>query len=186
MNRVAAGRQRVRAGVLSFAFTLAVGSPHRVGAQSSRACSGDGAISTLVGAGLGAAFGAIPATIVHRHDQTSSHRIVAVSISTGALIGFFAAGRDHPCVTRADSSHLADPVLAGRSSHAARGAVVGALIGGVLGGVGSTFYSVGCGLDPCDMMHTRIGLAVFSAAEGAAAGGLLGTLVGWAWPARRH
>ena len=176
----------MRAAVVGSALALALGSPQRVVAQPGSSCTKDRTVSTLVGAGLGAAVGAIPATIVHRHDQTSSHRILAVSISAGALIGFLAAGRDYPCVAQADSSHLADPVIAGRSSHAGRGAVAGALIGGVLGAVGSTFYNIGCGRDPCDMTRARVGVTVFSAAEGAAAGALLGGLLGWAWPTNRH
>ena len=176
----------MRATVIGSALALAVGSPQGVGAQSTSSCTTDRTVSTLVGAGLGAAAGAIPATIVHRHDQTSSHRIVAVSISAGALIGFLAAGRDHPCLPQADSSNLADPVIAGRSNHAARGAVAGALIGGILGAVGSTFYNVGCDRDPCDVTRARVGVLVFSMGEGAVAGGLVGALVGWAWPANRH
>jgi len=140
----------------------------------------------LVGAGLGAAVAAIPATIVHRHDQPSSHRIVAVSISTGALIGFLAAGRDHPCAARADSSQIADPVVAGRSRHAGRGAVAGAIIGAVLGAVGGTFYNIGCTHDPCHATRARVSVMLFSAGEGAAAGGLLGSLIGWAWPTGRR
>jgi hypothetical protein len=146
----------------------------------------DRTVSTLVGAGLGAAAAAIPATIVHRHDQTSSHRIVAVSISAGAVIGFVAAGRDHPCAVRADSSPSTDRVIAGRSSHATRGAVAGGLIGGVLGAVGGTLYNIGCTRDPCNASQERAGIMAFSAAEGAVAIGLLGGLIGWAWPTGRR
>jgi len=151
-------------------------------AQSDGACVTDRGISTVVGAGLGAAATAIPATIVHRHDQTTSHRIVIIGVSGGALIGFLAAGRDHPCASHADSSH-ANAIVVGRSRHAARGALAGALIGGVLGAVGGTFYDVGCTRDPCNVNRTRAGLMLFTAAEGAIAGGLLGGLIGWVWPA---
>jgi hypothetical protein len=155
-------------------------------AQSSSACNTDRTLSTLVGAGLGGAAGAIPATIVHRHDQTSSHRIVTVSISAGAVIGFIAAGRDHPCMSRPDSSPIADAVVATRSRHAGHGALAGVVIGGVLGAVGGTLYNVGCARDPCHANRTRAGLMLFSAGEGALAGGLLGSLIGWAWPAGRR
>lgn len=167
-------------------LTLVVGAPHGVSAQSSEACATDRTVSTLVGAGLGAAVAAIPATVIHRHDQTSSHRIVVLSVSTGALIGFLAAGRDHPCAVHADSSRPADPVIAGRSSHARRGAIVGAVTGGVLGAVGSTYYNVVCIRDPCNVTRMRIEIGAFSAGEGAAAGGLLGALIGWAWHVGRQ
>jgi hypothetical protein len=163
--------------------------PPRATAQSGTACATDRTISTLVGAGLGAAAAAIPATVVHRHDQTSSHRIVALSVSAGALVGFFAAGRDHPCAPHRDSSanspQLASAFVARRSTHATRGAITGAVIGGVLGAVGSTLYHVGCERDPCGASRGRFNLLLFSAGEGAAAGGLLGSLIGWAWPAGR-
>jgi hypothetical protein len=164
-------------------LTLAVGSPHHSGAQTSGACAADRTVSTLVGAGLGAAAAAIPATIVHRHDQTTSHRIVAVSISTGALIGLGAASRDHPCTAQEDSSQPANRVMTGRSSHARRGAVAGALIGGVLGTIGGTLYNIGCSHEPCT--RERAGVMLFSAGEGAVAVGLFGSLVGWAWPIGR-
>jgi hypothetical protein len=172
----------VFASILSLASLIS----SRADAQPSDACRTDRTLSTLVGAGLGGAAGAIPATIVHRHDQASSHRIVAVSISAGALIGFVAAGRDHPCLSRMDSSRLADAVVATRSGHARHGALAGAVIGGVLGAVGGTFYNVGCGRDPCDATRTRVNIMLFSAGEGALAGGILGSLIGWAWPAGRQ
>lgn len=117
-------------------------------AQVSGTCRTDRIVSTIVGAGLGAAAGAIPATIVHRHDQRSSHRIVIGSVTAGALIGFVASGRDRSC-SRGDSSHLGETVVGKRSAHAKRGALIG-------GGVG-----------------------------GAVAAGILGSLIGWAWPMRR-
>ena len=163
--------------------------PSRASAQAGQACATDRTISTLVGAGLGAAAAAIPATVVHRHDQTSSHRIVAISVSAGALVGFFAAGRDHPCAPHPDSLAVSQPatnaVVTRRSTHASHGAVAGAVIGGVLGAVGSTLYHVGCERDPCGASRGRFNLMLFSAGEGAAAGGLLGGLIGWAWPAGR-
>lgn len=165
---------------------LAAGSPRVARAQASGACTSDRTVSTLVGAGIGAAAAAIPATIVHRHDQTSSHRIVAVSVSAGALIGFFAAGRDHPCASADSSRHASDPIMVGRSSHAKHGAVAGAIIGGVLGAVGGSFFNVGCTNDPCSVTRERAGIMVFSAAEGAVAGGVLGSLIGWAWPVHRQ
>lgn len=155
-----------------------------LGAQTNGQCGTDRATSTLVGAGLGAAAGAIPATIVHRHDQTSSHRIVVVSISAGAIIGFVAAGRDHPCLPGSDSAR-ADVVMGTRSRHAGRGALVGAIVVGVAGAAASTLYNVGCERDPCDATRTRVYITLFSATEGAAAGAILGGLIGWAWPAGR-
>jgi hypothetical protein len=154
-------------------------------AQWSGTCGTDRALSTLVGAGLGGAVGAIPATIVHRHDQSSSHRIVAVSISGGAIVGFLAAGRDHPCTSRADSSYAADLVVARRSGHARNGAVAGIVVGGVLGAAGSSLISIGCTRDPCNETRTRVNLMVSSAGAGALAVGLLGSLIGWAWPVGR-
>jgi len=151
-------------------------------AQQNSACQTDRTISTLVGAGLGAAIGAIPATIVHRHDQTSSHRIVAGSVVAGALIGFVASSRDRPCANSRDASRVADAVVAGRAAHARRGALAGALIGGAVGG---TFYQTGCTNEPCHERATRTNLMLFSAGEGLLAGGILGSLVGWAWPAGR-
>lgn len=124
--------------IFAHILSLVVLRSRQTGAQASGACSTDRTLSTLVGAGLGGAAGAIPATIVHRHDQASSHRVVAVSISAGALIGFIAAGRDHPCVSRPDSSQLADAVVVARSGHAGHDALAGAAIGGVLGAVGAT------------------------------------------------
>lgn len=170
----------------AIAALLAVTSPRGALAQAS-ACTTDRTVSTLVGAGLGAAAAAMPATIVHRHDQTSSHRILAVSVSTGAVLGFLAASRDRPCVARADSAQpTTDPVIVGRSNHAGRGAVAGAAIGGVLGAVGGSFYNIGCTRDPCNATRERVYVMAFSASEGALAGGLLGTLIGWAWPAGRR
>lgn len=171
----------VFAHVLSLAFLLS----RPVEAQLSGACSTDRTFSTLVGAGLGGAAGAIPATIVHRHDQVSSHRIVAGSIAVGALIGFVAAGHDRPCLSHTDSSHVADAVVARRSGHAGHGALAGAVIGVVLGAAGGTLYNVGCTRDPCNANSTRAHLMVFSAGEGALAGGILGGLIGWAWPVGR-
>ena len=180
------GRQGLCAAINTVVLVV-IALPCSTYAQGVSTCNTDRTISTIVGAGLGAAAAAIPATIVHRHDQTSSHRIVAFSISTGALIGFLAAGRDHPCTTRTDSARLtADSVIAGRSHHAGRGAVAGALIGGVLGAVGGTFYNVGCVNDPCHATRARVGVMLFSASEGAVAGGLLGSLVGWALPSGRQ
>jgi hypothetical protein len=169
------------ADILSLAFLAS----HRVAAQLISDCSTDREVSTLVGAGLGAAGGAIPATIVHRHDQASSHRILAVSISAGAVIGFVAAGRDHPCTSHADSLHVGDVVVARRSGHAQRGALVGAVIGGVVGAAGSTLLNTGCTRDPCDANRTRVVVTVAFVGEGALAGGILGSLIGWAWPVGR-
>jgi len=166
---------------LSFSILLS----HPVEAQSSSGCGTYRAVSTLVGAGLGAAAGAIPATVVHRHDKQSSYRITAVSISAGAVIGLIAASRDPACRSRADSSQAVAGVVASRSAHARRGALTGALIGGVLGAAGSTLLGVGCTREPCHETRTRVNLTLFGAGEGAFAGGLLGGLVGWAWPVRR-
>lgn len=166
------------------ACMMALLAPRAVAGQESGQCSTDRMFSTLVGAGLGAAAGAIPATIVHRHDQTSSHRIVVGSISVGALVGFLAAGRDHPCASNSDPAR-ADVVIATRSGHAGHGALVGAVIGGVVGAAGSTLYNVGCTRDPCDANRQRVYIALFSAGEGALAGGILGSLIGWAWPVNR-
>lgn len=152
-----------------------------VSAQSRESCGTDRALSALVGAGLGGAVGAIPATIAHRHDQTTSHRIVAVTVGLGAAGGFLVSGRDRPCVSHADPvSHPS--VVATRGHHAARGAVTGAIVGAVLGAAGGTLYNVGCVRDPC---HAREEVIAFSAGEGALAVGLLGSLIGWAWPVRR-
>jgi hypothetical protein len=194
MNLLAAGTGRLRrsAVVLAVACIALLASllPRRATAQVEHACATDRAISTLVGAGLGAAAAAIPATIVHRHDQTSSHRIVLLSVSAGALAGFLATGRDQPCASHADSSadapQLANAVVSRRSAHASHGAVAGAVIGGLLGAVGSTLYHVGCDRDPCSLARSRFNLMLFSAGEGAAAGGILGGLIGWAWPAGRR
>ena len=183
---VVAERCRSGAAIVGSVLALAVGSAHAVPAQVSGACATDRTVSALVGAGLGAAAGAIPATIVHRHDQTSSHRIVAVSISAGALIGFVAAGRDRPCAARPDSSRPAAGVMTGRSRHARRGAIAGALAGGVLGAVGGTLYDIGCRDGPCNETRMRAGIMLFSAGEGAVAFGLLGSLIGWAWPMGRQ
>jgi hypothetical protein len=152
-------------------------------AQLNKQCSTDRTVSMLVGAGLGLAAGAIPATIVHRHDQSSSHRIVAGSVAGGALIGLLAASRDRPCVLRADSLHIADAVIASRSGHAKRGALTGVVIGGVVGAAGSAFLNVGCERDPCN--GSRAPLTLFLGGEGAVAGGILGSLIGWAWPVGR-
>jgi len=173
-----------RSTVFTCALAVALVAPRMAGAQESGQCSTDRLLSTLVGAGLGAAAGAIPATVVHRHDQTSSHRIVAGAISAGALIGFLAAGRDHPCASHSDPAR-ADEVLATRSGHAGHGALVGAVIGGVVGAAASTLYSVGCTRDPCDANRQRVYIGLFSAGEGALAGGILGSLIGWAWPVKR-
>ena len=175
-----------RIDVLGFVLLVVCLSSRRAAAQPGDACRTDRTWSTIVGAGLGGAAAAIPATIVHRHDQTSSHRIVAVSVSTGALIGFVAAGRDHPCMSRMDSSLRADSVVERRSGHAGRGFVTGAVIGGVLGAVGSTQLNIGCEQDPCHPTLGRISVTAFLAGEGALAGGILGSLIGWAWPAGRH
>lgn len=169
----------VHAVASTFAFVALAGP---VEAQSTQQCDTDRRLSTLVGAGIGAAVGAIPATIVHRHDQTSSHAIVAVSIGTGALTGFLAAGRDRPCLPTTESPHLAEAVMAARSRHAWHGAFAGAVTGSVAGAVGGTFYNVGCE-GSCN--GTRAGLMLFSAGEGAIAGGILGGLIGWAWPVGR-
>ena len=182
LNRVPERQNSRRSAIVGSMLALAIGSPQSVRAQASSACAADRTVSTLVGAGLGAAAAAIPATIVHRHDQTSSHRIVAVSITTGALIGFVAAGRDRPCVARADSLQTTEPVMARRSSHARRGALAGAFIGGVLGAAGGTLYNIGCTEDPCHATRERVGIMLFSAGEGAVALGVLGSLIGWAWP----
>ena len=175
-----------RIDVLGFVLLLACLSSRRVEAQSGDACRTDRTWSTVVGAGLGAAAAAIPATIVHRHDQTSSHRIVAVSVSAGALIGFVAAGRDHPCTSRMDPSHLTDSIVQQRSGHAGRGFVTGAVIGGVLGALGSTQLNIGCEQDPCHPVLGRASATALFAGEGALAVGILGGLIGWAWPTGRH
>jgi len=172
--------------MLGFVLLLACLSSRRAEAQPSGACRTDRTMSTLVGAGLGAAAAAIPATIVHRHDQTSSHRIVAVSVSAGALIGFVAAGRDHPCISRTESSERPDSVVERRSGHAGRGFVTGAVIGGVVGALGSTQFNIGCEQDPCHPALGRISATLFFTGEGALAGGILGSLIGWAWPAGRR
>jgi hypothetical protein len=171
------GQAAVSILALVFAF------PRPVAAQSSGPCGTDRTMSTLVGAGLGGAVAAIPATIVHRHDQTSSHLIVAVSIPAGALIGFVAAGRDRPCLSGTESPHVADAVVAKRSAHARHGGLAGVVSGAVLGAAGGTLYSVGCEREPCNA--TRANLMLFSAGEGALAGGILGGLIGWAWPVGR-
>ena len=168
-------------GSLAVCFFVAA----RVDAQTAGGCRTDRAISTIVGAGLGSAAGAIPATIVHRHDQTSSHRIVIGSVSAGALIGFVAAGRDQPCRSSIDSSRVPDAVIGRRSLHARRGALVGGLIGGALGAAGGTLYQLGCASQSCDGKVTRTDVMLFSAAEGAVAIGILGGLIGWAWPTGR-
>ena len=154
-------------------------------AQQSHACRVDRAVSTLVGAGLGAAVSAIPATVVHRRDQTGSHLIVIGSIGAGAAIGFVAGGRDVPCASRGESTHVANAVVAQRSARAGRGALVGGALGAVLGAAGSTLISTGCIREPCHENATRVRLTLFIAGEGALAGGLLGGLIGWALPAGR-
>jgi hypothetical protein len=164
-----------RHSVFAFAIALSVVFARAAAAQESSRCSTDRAVSTLVGAGLGIAAGAIPATVVHRHDQTSSHRIVVGSVALGAVIGLVAAGRDHPCALHSDSVR-ADAVIATRSGHAGRGALIGTVIGGVVGVAGSTLYSV---------EGNRTYITIFSATEGALAGGILGGLIGWAWPTGR-
>ena len=173
-------RKLISAGCAALACSLSLG------ARAASGCSADRTVSTLVGAGIGAAAAAIPATIVHRHDQSTSHRIVAISITAGAIVGFLAANRDRPCATRSDSSSAGNTILASRSEHSQRGALVGVAIGAVLAAVGSRLYPVGCDLDrPCNSNGTRLGLTLFSAGEGAIAGGLLGSLIGWAWPIYR-
>ena len=167
---------------------LALVAPRAVAAQSPGACTTDRTVSTLVGAGLGLAAAAIPATVVHRHNPTSSHHIVELSVSGGALLGFFAAGRDHPWASHAESAPVEGQrdVLAGRSTHAGKGAIIGAAIGGVVGALGGSLYDGGRTLDHCRVTHTRISLMLLTAGEGAAAGGLLGGLIGWAVPAGRR
>lgn len=170
--------------LIAFLLTLLIAPTSH--AQTAAACRGDRVISTLVGAGLGASAAAIPATILHRHDQTSSHRLVAGSIVVGGLIGFLGGGRDQPCAERSDSaSRAGSSVITGRTAHARRGALAGALIGGVLGTIGGSLYQTGCVRDPCNKLSGRVGIMLFSAGEGAAAGGLLGGLIGWAWPVSR-
>ena len=175
------GRWIVVACLVSFGLAVS----RRVEAQASGMCRTDRVVSTLVGAGLGAAAGAIPATIVHRHDQTSSHRIVIGSIAAGTLIGFVAAGRDRPCISRADAPPLAGGGVAGRAAHARHGVLVGSLTGAVVGAAGGTLYGIGCAEGPCNENATRAKFMLFSAGEGAVAGGLLGSLIGWAWPIKR-
>ena len=85
-----------------------------------------------------------------------------------------------------DSSQRADSVVERRSGHAGRGFVTGAVIGGVLGAVASSQFNLGCEQDPCHPVLGRIGVTVAFAGEGALAGGILGSLIGWAWPAGRH
>ena len=166
-------------------FVFAV--PRPVDAQLNGQCRADRTMSTIVGAGLGAAAAAIPATIIHRHDQTTSHRIVAISIATGALTGFVAAGRDHPCLSAApaESVHVGDAVLSSRSKHASRGGLAGFVTGAVVGAAGSAFLQMGCEADPCHPVVGRVGAAAFFAGEGGLAGGILGSLIGWAWPVKR-
>jgi hypothetical protein len=159
---------------LLMGLLLTLASATVANAQSNEACRRDRTISTVVGAGLGGVVAAIPATIVHRHDQTSSHRIVAVSVSAGALIGFVAAGRDRPCLIPADTSRHDERVLSSRSRHAQRGALIGILTGTVVGASGGTFYDA----------RNPAGAILFSAGEGAIAGGVLGSLIGWVMPAR--
>jgi hypothetical protein len=166
-----------------FVLSLASVSSLSLSAQTGT-CGTDRAVSTLAGAGLGGVVAAIPATIIHRHDQATSHRIVGVSITGGAIIGFLAANRDHPCLIRPDSSHVGDAVVPTRSGHAGRGAMAGIVVGGVLGALGGTLYNVGCVRDPCNATAVRVGVMLFSASEGALAGGLVGGLIGWAWPVR--
>jgi hypothetical protein len=55
----------------AIAALVAINSPRDALAQAT-ACSADRTISTLVGAGLGAAAAAIPATIVHRQRTLDS------------------------------------------------------------------------------------------------------------------
>lgn len=168
-----------RAGSIALALTLVFA--FRLDAQATGSCRTDRTVSTLVGSGLGLAAAAIPATVIHRHDQTSSHRIVIGSAAAGAVIGFVAAGRDRPC-NSSDESSVGRPIVTERSTRAGRGILVGGAIGGVLGAVGSTFFHTGCTREPC---HERLNMALFLAGEGAAAGGILGGLLGWAWPVRR-
>lgn len=155
-------------------------------AQSRASCAMDRFASTLTGAGLGGVVVAVPATVVHRHDQTSSHRMVAGAISAGAVIGFLSSGRDQPCLGHSDSSHVRADVFSIRAAHARRGSIAGVIVGGVLGAVGSTFYNVGCDdSSGCDAKSTRVGITIFSVGEGAIAGAIVGSLIGWVWPAGR-
>jgi hypothetical protein len=152
----------------------------QAGVHTSNACISQRVISTLVGAGLGAAVAAAPATIAHRHDQTTSYRILIGSVAIGTAVGFVAGGHDASCTTRSDST-LSTPTATPRAHHAASGAIAGAIVGGVAGAVGGTFYQLGC-YQSCNATRQRAGVMLFSAAEGAAAGSLLGGLIGWAWP----
>ena len=79
---------------------LVVLSSRRARAQASHACSTDRAVSTLVGAGLGAAAAAIPATIVHRHDAGRGTLAGAVIGGRARSVGgaFYNVGCDRePC-----------------------------------------------------------------------------------------
>jgi hypothetical protein len=172
-----------------FAVLLSLGClfSRRVEAQPRGTCRADRAVSTPVRAGLSAAAGAIPATVVRRYDQVSSHVIVTAPMAPAALIGFVAAGRDRPCVSRTDSFQVADSVAAVRAGRARRGALAGVVIGAALGAVGSTLYNVDvdCAPGPCRATRGRASLMLFSAGGGALAGGILGGLIGWAWPMGR-
>jgi hypothetical protein len=169
--------------LIRFSFCIALFAAP-LAAQPSSPCSTDRVTSTLVGAGLGAAVAAIPATIAHRHDQNTSHRIVGLSVSAGAVLGLIEANRDRPCTAHRDSLHAATAVLDARSNHARIGGVTGSVLGGVAGIVGSTYLNVGCG-DNVRSCNARRNIAILMAGEGALAGGLLGALIGWAWPAGR-
>lgn len=163
---------------------LVIGAIAPVARAQSAQCATDLTVSTLVGAGLGGVVAAIPATIVHRHDQNTSHRIVEVSIPAGAVVGFMLAKRDRPCASPPDSVRVAEAVLTRRSSHAGTGALIGGIMGGIAGAVGSTFLNVGCGdRGSCSGSHLEIGIAM--AGLGGISGGILGGLIGWAVPAGR-
>ena len=76
--------------------------------------------------------------------------------------------------------------MAGRSRLAGRGGRAGALIGAALGTVGGTLYNIGCAGDRCNATRARAEVMLFSAGEGAIAGGLLGSMIGWAWPSAKR
>jgi hypothetical protein len=70
-----------------------------------------------------------------------------------------------------------------RAEHARKLAVRGAVGGGVLGVIGGSLYNVGCDSGPggCSVRAGRLSLMVFTGAEGAALGAVVGSLIGWAW-----
>ncbi len=186
MQPVSSVRRRPRFGIAALAALIAIAMLpfHSAGSQPSVSeCRTYRAASTVAGIGLGAALGAVPATIVHRHDQRASHAIMAVSISGGALVGFIGSGRGHPCAAPASNGpRVPDPVFAARESHSWKGALVGAVAGGLLGAYGGSQLNIGCTRDPCDEASQRRLAIAGSAGVGALAGGVLGSLVGWAWP----